>query len=235
MLQSTEGNTFIWRRQIYSRHPACVPSFSASIVGAAVIYTMAILLANLTATLFLPFEIAPGTGILVSVGTLIFGITFTQRDRMHARGRPFVYTVIVVSAVMNLAMLTSFSYLWGNWAIEFLESRDLQWLKGAALMLKDNGWRVFIASFLAILVAESADTEIFHYYRDRTWLGRVFRSNAVSIPVDSVLFNLIAFAGSTFFPALVLAKVILGEIVAKFIVGLLYAVIYPRRNRSRGD
>ena len=96
-------------------------------------------------------------------------------------------------------------------------------------MLKENGWRVFLASFLAILIAESADTEIFHLYRDRSWLGRVFRSNAVSIPVDSFLFNLIAFAGSPLFPVGVLFKVILGEIVAKFTVGFLYALTYPAK------
>ena len=197
---------------------------------AAITYILAVLLANLTATLFLPFEIAPGTGILVSVGTLVFGITFTQRDRMHARGRPFVYTVIGISAVLNLAMLVSFSQIWGGSVISFFEDRGWIWLQESASMLKDNGWRVFLASFLAIIIAESADTEVFHYYRNRSWMSRVFRSNAVSIPVDSILFNLIAFAGSSFFPPLVLLKVILGEILAKYIVGALYAWVYPKRD-----
>lgn len=200
---------------------------------AAIIYTLAILVANLTATLFLPFEIAPGTGVLVSVGTLVFGVTFTQRDRMHAHGRPFVYKVIALSALLNLAMLVSFSHLWGQAVLVFFERQGWDWLRDSAAMLKDNGWRVFVASFLAILIAESADTEVFHYYRDRSWLARVFRSNAVSIPVDSILFNLIAFAGSPFFPALVLFKVILGEIVSKFIVGILYALVYPKATPAR--
>ena len=86
---------------------------------------------------------------------------------------------------------------------------------------------VFLASFLAIIFAETADTEIYHYYREKSWIGRVIRSNAVSIRVDSVLFNLIAFAGSSFVPPIVLAKVILGEIVSKFVVGVVYAALYP--------
>lgn len=199
---------------------------------AAIIYTLAILLANLTATLFLPVEVAPGTGVLVSVGTLIFGITFTQRDRMHSRGRRFVYLVIGISAVLNLLMLVSFSYLWGEAVLRLFEAKGWEWLSASAAMLKENGWRVFVASFLAIILAESADTEIFHLYRDRSWLGRVWRSNAVSIPTDSILFNVIAFAGSPFFPAWVLVKVILGEIISKFLVGLLYALIYPKRSRE---
>jgi uncharacterized integral membrane protein (TIGR00697 family) len=198
-------------------------------MGAALIYIGALLLANLTATLFLPLELFPGSGILVSVGTLVFGITFTQRDRLHRLGRKAVYGVICLAAILNLIMLTSFSYLWGSWLVDLFREAKADWLADAASMLQENGWRVFIASFLAILIAESVDTEVFHYYRDRTWLGRVFRSNMVSIPVDSVLFNLIAFAGSSWFPPLVLFKVILGEIVAKFVVGALYAILYPER------
>lgn len=202
---------------------------------AAILYTCAVLLANLTATLFLPFEIAPGTGILVSVGTLVFGITFTQRDRMHQMGRPFVYKVIFIAAILNLIMLTSLRYVWGNALLELLHQHGWNWFHEAVAMLMENGWRVFLASFLAIVIAEAADTEIFHLYRDRSWIGRVTRSNAVSIPVDSILFNLIAFAGSSFFPAVLLAKVILGEIVAKFLVGILYALIHPLRKEEGKD
>jgi len=198
---------------------------------AAILYIVSVLLANLTATLFLPFEIAPGTGILVSVGTLIFGITFTQRDRMHARGRPFVYRVIAIAAVLNLLMLVSFSFLWGGAVTRLFAELGWTWLAEASAMLQANGWRVFLASFVAIILAESADTEVFHLHRNRTWLSRVFRSNAVSIPIDSVLFNLIAFAGNVFFPPLVLVKVILGEMVAKFLVGALYALLWPRRSQ----
>ena len=199
----------------------------------AVLYILAVLGANLTATLFLPFEIAPGSGVLVSVGTLVFGITFTQRDRMHAMGRPFVYRIILLSAVLNLLMLTSLRYVWGAPVLALLEARGWEWLSGGTEVLMENGWQVFLASFLAIVVAEAADTEIFHHYRDKAWIFRVTRSNAVSVPVDSVLFNLIAFAGSAFFPAAVLVKVIIGEILAKFAVGLVYALVIPKpRTRS---
>lgn len=200
---------------------------------AAIFYILAVLLANLTATLFLPFEIAPGTGILVSVGTLVFGLTFTQRDRMHRHGRPFVYRVIFISAILNLIMLISLRYVWGEGLVTYLNGNDLKWFSEATAMLIENGWRVFLASFLAIIFAETADTEIFHYYRDKSWIGRVIRSNAVSIPVDSVLFNLIAFAGSSYFPPIVLAKVILGEIVSKFFVGVVYAALHPGRKDEK--
>src|SRR5690606_36355705 len=87
-------------------------------------------------------------------------------------------------------------------------------------------------SFVAMLIAESADTEVYHQFSGKTWFGRVLRSNAVSIPVDSVVFNLIAFAGGMHFPMLILVKIIVGEIVSKYLVGFLYAWFYPWRQST---
>lgn len=193
-------------------------------MAAALLYVLAVLSANLTATLFIPLQSLAGSGILISVGTLIFGITFTQRDRIHHHGRPFVYRTIVISAVLSLALLVSCRFLWGLPLGKAFSAHGLDWLAEATFMLQDSGVRVFAASFLAIIIAESANTEVYQYFRQKSWYGRVTRSNAASIPIDSILFNLIAFAGSPFFPAAVLVKVILGEIVTKFIVSYLYAV-----------
>jgi queuosine precursor transporter len=195
---------------------------------ATLLYLFAVLAANLTATLFLPVPLWPGSELLVSVGTLVFGLTFTQRDRLHRFGRPFVYRVIVLGAVLNLAMLVSFKYLWGPPLLDWLAAGGHTWLAHSAAMLIDSGWRVFAASFIGMLIAEAADTEVYHSYLDRSWLSRVLRSNAVSIPVDSIVFNLIAFAGSPFFPLVVLVKVILGEIFSKYLVGFLYALVCPQ-------
>jgi uncharacterized PurR-regulated membrane protein YhhQ (DUF165 family) len=154
------------------------------------IYIAAVLAANYTATWFIPLPVFG----MVSVGTLIFGITFTQRDRVHRFGRGPVYLMILVAAVgMVLESL-------------FLEVE----------------WRIILASFVAIVLSETADTEVYHRLLDRTWLQRVTGSNLVSIPLDSVLFNLIAFAG-VFAPGM-LTAIIFGEIVAKFTTGAVVAL-----------
>jgi hypothetical protein len=49
----------------------------------AAIYILATLGANYTATWFIPFPVFGQ----VAVGTFIFGLTFTQRDRLHVGGR----------------------------------------------------------------------------------------------------------------------------------------------------
>jgi hypothetical protein len=80
-------------------------------------------------------------------------------------------------------------------------------------------WRIIAASFTAIVLSETADTEVYQQLIERSWLQRVTGSNLVSIPMDSLLFNVIAFAGLPDFPPLMLAQIIFGEIVTKFATG----------------
>mgnify|MGYP001005638002 CR=1 FL=1 len=155
------------------------------------IYVLAVLAANYTATWFIPLPVFG----MVSVGTLIFGVTFTQRDRVHRFGRRPVYAMILLAAVGMV-----------------LESLFL-----------GVEWRIITASFIAIVLSETADTEIYQRLVHRSWLQRVAGSNLVSIPLDSLLFNLIAFAG-VFAPGM-LAAVIFGEIVAKFATGAVAALL----------
>jgi uncharacterized PurR-regulated membrane protein YhhQ (DUF165 family) len=83
-------------------------------------------------------------------------------------------------------------------------------------------WRIITASFIAIVLSETADTEIYHKLLARPWFQRVIGSNLISIPLDSLLFNVIAFAG-VFAPGMLVA-IIFGEIVAKFATGAMAAL-----------
>jgi uncharacterized PurR-regulated membrane protein YhhQ (DUF165 family) len=154
------------------------------------IYILAVLLANYTATWFMPLPVFG----MMSVGTLIFGITFTQRDRVHRFGRKPVYLMIFIAA---LGMVLESLFL----GVE---------------------WRIITASFIAIVLSETADTEIYHKLLRHSWMKRVIGSNLVSIPLDSLLFNLIAFLG-VFQPGM-LVSIIFGEIVAKFTTGAVAAL-----------
>lgn len=156
----------------------------------AIIYILATLAANYTATWFIHF---PFFG-QVSVATFIFGVTFTARDRVHSKlGRTNVYIMIAIAAALNLAV-TVFG------GVE---------------------WRIVAASLIAIVLAETADTEIYQHFINNTWGMRVLKSNSVSIPLDSLLFNVIAFAGV--FSTIELASIIFGEIVFKGLVSAVTA------------
>jgi len=138
----------------------------------------------------------------VAVGTFIFGITFTQRDIMHKHGRRLVYRAIAIAAGLSV-----------------LES-----------LLLGVPARIILASFTAIVLAEAADTEIFQYLRRRSWPIKVVSSNAVSIPLDTLLFNSIAFLGV--FPAWELVAIMWGEIVIKTLTGLVMGVLVWQRERQ---
>ncbi len=180
---------------------AAYPLFGrrAPMLASMTVYVVCTLLANFTFDSFLRL---PGYGLL-SVGTLFFGVTFTQRDRVHGYGRANVYRMILAAALLNLLLSASL---------------------GIPL-------RFLMAGFLAILIAEAADTEVYARLLQRSWPLRVATSNAVSIPLDSSIFTLIAFAGNPDFPLPVLLQIIFADILAKTVVGLLAAVrlLRPRR------
>jgi uncharacterized integral membrane protein (TIGR00697 family) len=93
-------------------------------------------------------------------------------------------------------------------------------------------WRIILASVIAIILSETADTEVYQRLLARRWLMRVAGSNAISIPLDSLLFNLIAFAGV--FPLSMLAAIVFGEIVTKFSVGAVIALFRSGRDDQSG-
>jgi uncharacterized PurR-regulated membrane protein YhhQ (DUF165 family) len=168
-------------------------------VVASVLYCIAVWVANLLATVFLPI---PGIG-MVAAGTLVFGATFTLRDRVHHQGKRWVYTMIAVAAVGMV-----------------LQNLFLQ-----------VPLRIVLASLVAIVLSETADTEIYHRLLHRSWWMRVASSNALSIPLDSMVFNAIAFAGV--FPWKVLLSLVAGEILVKAIASAAVAWRLDRNQTQR--
>jgi len=173
-------------------HGAEVAGRRRSLLAAAATYTAATLLANFTLDSFLPL----GGFFLVNVGTLFFGITFTQRDRVHRHGRRAVYLMILVAAVANVVL-------------------------AAAL---GTPIRYVAVSFLTIVVSETADTEIYQRLLRRRWLTRVAASNAVSAPLDTLLFTLLAFWGEPFATPGWLVQVIVTDLLVKYASGLAAAL-----------
>jgi uncharacterized PurR-regulated membrane protein YhhQ (DUF165 family) len=131
---------------------------------------------------------------LLSTGTIIFGATFTARDYVHRLGRRKVYVMIGIAAIASLVMVG---------------------ILGVPI-------RIIIASILAIVLAETADTEIYHKLLNKSWFRRVVSSNAISVPLDTVLFTGIAFFDV--FPLIVLLEIIYADIIVKYTVGLIIAI-----------
>ena len=181
---------------------AALPRTLGLMLGAMSVYTVATVLANFTLDAFLPV----GPWFLVNVGTLFFGITFTQRDRVHRYGRPVVYATIVTAALANVL---------------------------AALALA-TPLRFVAVSFLAIVISEAADTEIYQRLLARRWWVRVASSNAVSAPIDTTLFTVLAFAGAPFATLTWMLQVITTDVLVKYGSGML-AALTLLRGRERLD
>jgi len=179
-----------------------LPPRRAEMIGAMSVYVAATVLANYTLDAFLPL----GPWFLINVGTLFFGVTFTQRDRIHRFGRPTVYATIVVAAIANVV---------------------------AALSL-GTPLRYVAVSFLAIVASESADTEVYQRLLARRWLTRVASSNAVSAPIDTILFTVLAFAGAPFATTAWMTQVIVTDVIVKYGSGLVTALLLLPSRRDEG-
>ena len=176
----------------------------ASLLAAMTVYVVCTLLANYTLDSFL---LLPLYG-LVNVGTLFFGVTFTQRDRVHQYGRRYAYLTIFAAALLNVV---------------------------TALFL-GTPLRYVVVSFAAIVLSETADTEVYQRFIQRSWLTRVATSNAVSIPIDTLVFTVFAFAGEAFATPGWMTEVVLTDIVVKLVVGFVTALgILGARGRAAPD
>jgi len=177
---------------------------NAPMLAAMTVYVVCTILANFTLDSFLPL---PGYG-LINVGTLFFGITFTQRDRVHRYGRRYAYLMIGAALIANVVTAQALG----------------------------TPWRYIVVSFVAILLAETADTEIYQRFINRGWWTRVATSNAVSIPIDTIIFTFFAFYGEPWATPGWMTEVMVTDIVVKLIVGFLAAIRiagFAERRRSQ--
>jgi uncharacterized integral membrane protein (TIGR00697 family) len=131
-------------------------------------------------------------GRAVDMGTFIYPITFTLRDVVHkALGKRAARSMIVTAAAVNLFMA-----LYLQWAARAPADQSFAYDHEFRTVLGPL-WRIVVASIIAEVISELADTEVYHWFVRRVttrhqW-ARVLASNAVSVPIDNVLFAVLAF------------------------------------------
>ena len=157
-------------------------------------------------------------GFSVDAGTFIYPITFTIRDLVHKRlGKTAARTVILAAAGINLFMAAFFQF-----AARLPE--DPSWGLGAEFTaILGPVWRIVIASIIAEVFSEMIDTEVYHLWQTRItqryqWM-RVLSSNAVSIPVDSLVFSWGAFGWAL--PHPVVWSIVFANIIVKGVVTII--------------
>jgi uncharacterized integral membrane protein (TIGR00697 family) len=194
------------------------------------IYTVAILIAG-----YICFQLVAdvSTAKIITIaghsmpaGTLVFALTFTWRDMIHKKlGKEWARAAIVTAALANIFMALYFSF-----AAE---------LPGAVFWGGQEAWesilgivpRIVIASIIAEFISEMVDTEVYHYAMSRIserhqW-GRVLASNAVSLPLDSLIFTMLAFYGTgqqSHIGEMIIAQVLFKALVTVISLPLIYTV-----------
>ncbi len=158
-------------------------------------------------------------GKAIDGGTFIYPITFTLRDLIHkAAGKRVARALIVTAAIVNLFMAGLF------WLVS-----ELPLVAGSGVTSElfadvlGPVWRIVLASIVAEVIGELLDTEVYsawvkRFGSDKQW-GRVLVSNTAALPVDSVLFALIAFAGTV--PGSIVWEIIYINIAFKGVVTVL--------------
>ena len=150
-------------------------------------YVMAQAIADIGATKLI--EIG---GVVMPGGTFIFALTFTLRDMIHKRlGREWARIAIFTAAALNVLLAVYMLMLSRLPSPEFFALGDA-WNTIFAIVPA-----ITIGSIVAELVSELTDTEVYHFWKTRfpaapQW-SRVLVSNAVSLPIDSIVFTLLAF------------------------------------------
>ena len=156
-------------------------------------------------------------GFAVDMGTFCYPFTFTLRDVAHKTlGKKAVTALVVASAVLCL-------FASGYLALCAL-APDASGDGNATAFSRvfSPMWRLILASIAAMLVSELADTQVYHWFVQRTarhqW-ARVLLSNAVSIPLDNLVFAVGAFGWTL--PWTTVAEIFVFNLVVKAVVGAL--------------
>lgn len=215
---------------IFARGRLNIDKTQATIIlcGLYLFYSLA---GNIAATKVTSF------GSLVMDAGFIYSLTFTWRDLIHKQlGEKAALTTIWLAAGLNLLVAIYFQFVvllpaqtdWANsggqaaWTFLFgiLDSTGQGWQSVFSLQM-----RIVLASILTALLAELIDTRVYRIWtrgRRKNWpqWTRVFASNAVSIPLDSLLFPLIAFMGIVGAEGLV--QMIWTNILVKAAITLLF-------------
>ncbi len=208
-----------------------IPRIAVIIVAA---YAGAQMLADISS-----LKIAIIAGLAVDMGTFIYPITFTLRDMVHkVLGKRNAQTLIITAAVINVFMA---AYL--AWTASV--PSDPSWGLGAEFSaILGPVWRIVIASIVAEVISEMIDTEVYHWFVTRIttryqW-GRVLVSNSVSIPIDSFVFAVLAFAPLAGLenhfltvPWIVVGQIFLFNLMVKYAVTLVsMPLIYTTPDRD---
>jgi uncharacterized integral membrane protein (TIGR00697 family) len=153
-------------------------------IGIAATFVLMLTVADIAATKFV--EIGP---VVTPAGAILFGIIFVVRDALHkVAGARVVRKVIQIAVGLNLFVGL---YLYAMTRIPAPGFRPSDSFDAVFALAPG----IVIGSVVAAFVSQYVNTALYQRLWDRNVgeLGRVVGSNAVSLPVDAILFTFVGF------------------------------------------
>jgi queuosine precursor transporter len=152
----------------------------------------------------------PWTDLTAPGGTYLIGIALSLIELAHrtapSRRQGFINAQIMVACGFGASALLA----------AYLAILDAMPPDDALFDRLSGTWRIVLGSLVAFLISETIDNSFGAWLRDRVHDAvRVVATNAVSVPLDSVVFLLVAFGSLEF---------IEGQIVVKYAVSLIFGV-----------
>ncbi len=191
---------------------------STTALFAVLFYTAAQLLANIAS-----IKVGYVLSYAVDMGVFLYPITFTLRDIIHREmGAPFTRKCIYGAVLINLFMVLYFAF------ISLFPADNT--VANARLFdqVLSPVWRLVIFSLLAQFISELTDTEIYRLYvqkfKEKYQWGRVLVSNAVSIPIDNLIFCVGAFA-FVYEPATIV-DIFIFNIIVKYFISIIFIPMF---------
>lgn len=185
-------------------------------------YIAAQMIADITAT-----KMVSLFGIVVPGGTLIYALTFTLTDFIQRKlGKKTADSLVVVAGVINIGMALYFQLIIGMPYPPFWGAQE------AFAGILGIVWMIVGPSILAEVVSGLLDNYLYDIVKQRPALGMLL-SNAISVPVDSIVFAGLAFgvlpllfpnAGAQAMSIGALWAMVKGQTLFKWAVG---AVVMP--------
>jgi len=177
-------------------------------------YVTFVLSAQILAVKISAFNLGLKT-FFVPSGILVFSITFLLTDIVNEKfGRKETQKMILIAFITQIAMVFFFWLGVKLPPAPFWQIQDV-WQQIFVLVP-----RITIASWMAFLISENFDAVVFSWFKKRTkgkhlWMRNVF-SSMPALALDSIIFVPIAFLG-----IMPIWPLILGQIVIKWLVGLV--------------
>ena len=165
----------------------------------------------------------PLTGLVAPGGTFLIGIALSMIEIAHRTAETRR------DGWLNAQMMVACGWVASAILAGYLAILNVMSPSDPLFDRLAGTWRIVLASLLAFAVSETVDNSFGAYLRDRihdAW--RVVATNAISVPLDSVVFLFVAFGSLDFFKGQVFVKY-----VATLLVGVPLVVVLRRYVRPQ--